>query len=108
MIYARIGDVQGAKKFYKEAFMILENCPTSPTQRESQALACRRVGELFQYDNPQEALTWLQRGLEICRDDLPEQSAALYLTYGGLQVWLGHYEAAQKAIEAVEGSIAKI
>jgi tetratricopeptide (TPR) repeat protein len=56
------------------------------------------MGELLEYESPQEALDWLRRGLSQLPDKSPEEEAALHIHIGTANMNLGNYTEAQDAL----------
>ena len=73
------GNLSDAKKQYQSAITILAKLPQSLETRKLQALAMRWLAEILQYEIPDEAISYIQRGLELIQDDFPTLSAELYL-----------------------------
>jgi serine/threonine protein kinase/tetratricopeptide (TPR) repeat protein len=98
-VYSLLREGELARNSYQEALASLTALPESPKARELNAYACRGMGELLEYEAPQEALEWLHRGLgALARANIHEE-AALYMKIGSVQTGLGNFEAALNALE---------
>jgi tetratricopeptide (TPR) repeat protein len=98
-VHTFLREVEPARHAFQEALAVLDLLPESPTVRQRKAKACRGMGELFDREDPQEALEWLERGLQVLGDASPREAAALRIVAGSIQMGLGEYAAAQASVE---------
>ena len=98
-VYAFLGESEEAQACYQEVLSQLAAQPNSEEVRGRRAQAFRGLGELLQQESPQEALSWLQRGLaeDVALDSLEE--AGIRIAMGTIHMWLGNYEDATPALE---------
>jgi len=101
-VYTFLGDRDQAQGSYKEALTQLAALPHSPAVRERTARACRGLARLLENDAPDEALEWLQRGLEALAESSKLEEAELLLRQGSVLVAKDEYAA---AVVALEGSL---
>ncbi|MBV7333217.1 phosphotransferase [Chloroflexi bacterium TSY] len=62
--YAFLDEREKANESYQRALADLEGLSLSERVVELKARICRGMGELLELENPQEALSWLERGLD--------------------------------------------
>jgi tetratricopeptide (TPR) repeat protein len=98
-VYAFLGESEEAQACYQEVLSQLAAQPDTAAVRVQRARAFRGLGELLQQESPQEALSWLRRGLaeDVALDALEE--AGLHIAMGTIHMWLGSYEVAAPALE---------
>ena len=99
MIATFLRDSTTAHDSYQRAFDCLAMLPDSPTTRQQQAQICEGMGELLEYEHPQEALRWLHRGLAALQGEPTVEAGRLHLRIGSVYVLLSEYTAAQQALE---------
>jgi ATP/maltotriose-dependent transcriptional regulator MalT len=88
--YAFLREREAAINSYQDALARLDALPQTLSVRERKARLCRGMGELLEWEDPQAALAWLQRG----QVEAPEGSAevaALYVRMGGVHLYVGDY-----------------
>lgn len=70
-------------------------------QQLLRARACRGMGELLEYEAPQSALLWLQRGLEALAPLTEEvlEKANMYIRLGSVYIAVGAYAEAITAVQ---------
>jgi ATP/maltotriose-dependent transcriptional regulator MalT len=90
---------QLAKECYQKALATLDTLSDASNVRESKARACRGLGTLLEYEAPQEALEWLNRGLRELAGASIQEEAALLIKIGSVQVAIGDLTAALSALE---------
>ena len=95
-VYALLGETQTARTSYEAA---LAQAQALPDAHELQARACLGLGELLQYDAPQEALDWLRRGLATVQGSESVEKTALHIRIGRLLAYLGHHDQALVELE---------
>jgi tetratricopeptide (TPR) repeat protein len=98
-VYSVLSESEAAKRSYEEALTQLSRLSDQPAASVYHARICHGMGELLQAESPQEALAWLQRGLADAPQDRPQETAALHIRSGYVQMMLGNYEEAQRAVE---------
>jgi serine/threonine protein kinase/ATP/maltotriose-dependent transcriptional regulator MalT len=98
-VYSLQREGQLARDSYEEALASLTALPESSRARELNACACRGMGELLEYEAPQEALEWLHRGLGVLARASIEEEAALYMKIGSVHIGMGNYVAAANALD---------
>ena len=97
---ALLGDSEQATNGFQAAFAHLDSLPPGPEVRKRRARVCRGLGELLRDHSPQDALQWLQRGIdELGEDDGSEEKAALYIRLGYTQINTGELAEALHSIE---------
>ncbi len=101
-----LGDHAAVEAACREALRVLDQLQALSEAHVLYAQACRNTGLALQYEKPQEALDWLQRGMAHL-EGLPAASPAaaaeaglIQLHCGSLQIALGEFEAARAAVEA--------
>lgn len=97
---AVFGDHAQARNKYQDALVRLGTMPDNTTQRERYARICRSIGETLEYERPQEALQWLQRGLQHMQGTNVLEEAAIQIKTGTVLFALGSYDAALVALES--------
>jgi tetratricopeptide (TPR) repeat protein len=110
-----LGDYAAVQKACEEALRTLDGQPPSPEVHLLRARACRGRVEALEFEDPQAALTWLDRGLaalaalqqQPATDGSPpptpdalEEEARLHILAVGLRMALGDYDAALAAAKA--------
>jgi ATP/maltotriose-dependent transcriptional regulator MalT len=98
-VLAFLGVSGEAQASYQEALSLLANQPNSTAVRRQRARAYRGLGELLQQESPEDALTWLRRGLAEDVTIEPTEEAGLYIAIGTIEMWLGRYDEAAMALE---------
>ncbi len=99
-ICALLGEGGAARQHYQLALADLRDQPDSTTIFALRGRACRGMGELLQHEEPAEALEWLNRGLDELTGASASEEAALLIKIGSVQIAIGNYDAALKAVEA--------
>lgn len=106
-VYMLLRESEQARATYTAALDHLAALPPSLLVRTRKAHICRGMGELLEYESPQEALDWLSRGL----DELVEEKALassqeqrleealLRLRVGSVLIAMGKYPAARDALD---------
>jgi tetratricopeptide (TPR) repeat protein len=97
-IHTLQGERQEAHQCYQQIFAHLETLSHSDETQAFAARACRGMGELLEQEAPQEALTWLQRGLSLVPEVFLQEKAALHIALGTVQMYLANYVDAQAAL----------
>ena len=98
-VCAFVGDGQAARDSYAESLSQLATMPETPTVRELSACTCRGMGELLEDEAPQEALDWLQRGLDKLAGDGETEEAALHIKAGQIHMRVGSFSDALDALQ---------
>jgi ATP/maltotriose-dependent transcriptional regulator MalT len=98
-VYALLDESDQARASYEAAMEELETQPDASAVRVSKARACRGMGDLLEHRAPQEALTWLRRGLDVLAGDSNLEEAALRIRIGSVQIALGELDDAQRITE---------
>ncbi|MEZ4869925.1 MAG: CHAT domain-containing protein [Caldilineaceae bacterium] len=109
-VYGLLGERDLAYESFEQAYTQAGGLSNTPATQEQRARACRGMGELLQYEAPQEALVWLQRGLhELSTEErLPanlahlshaDEVALLHIQVSSAHIALGNYDVAVMAIE---------
>jgi len=88
-VYALLGETQAARAGYEEALNQFSSQPGSPAILELRARTCRGLAELLQYNAPNEALDWLNRGLQELGGASAMEEAALRIRLGRILAYLG-------------------
>ena len=91
---------EAAQASYTQALALAERLPAAKARQQLLAAVCRRLGELLADQDPDQAQTWLQRGLEEAGDDDAAERAALWVTMGSALIAAGNYTAADDAVQA--------
>jgi tetratricopeptide (TPR) repeat protein len=99
LIYDILGEHQLAQKSNQEALATLAKLPDSARVRELEAQACRSMGETLKYESPRDALGWLNQGLDRLAGGSVYEEAALYLQVGSVQITMGDYTLALRAVQ---------
>lgn len=100
-IYNLLGEHDLAQSSYITAYDLLDGMVNSASTHERRALACQGMGEVLRSSQLQEALVWLQRGLDeySVAKGQPQQVALLHVLIGGVYEALGEYDVARDTIE---------
>ena len=98
-VYTFVREGQPARDSFQEALSSLATLEDSPEVYASRAQACRGMGELLEYEAPQDALEWLHRGLAELDGASNQEKATLLMEIGSVQNRLSEYAAAQEALE---------
>ena len=100
-VYNLVGERQSARAGYQEAISILGSLPDSREVRGLTAQVCLGLGELLEQEAPQEALEWLQRGLDVVErgDESLLEEAALHIRTGVVLMNTGNYADAFNALD---------
>ena len=109
-VYTHLGQGKLAHASYHTALRYLDTLPNSTEIQLRRASIYRGFGELLQYDTPQDALQWLQQGLEMLKGINPSSGdgaacsehseiARIHILLGSVQITLGEYD---KAIASVQ------
>ena len=98
-VYTFVREGQLARDSFQEALSSLATLEDSPEVLAGRAQACRGMGELLEYEAPQEALEWLHRGLAELDGANNLEKATLLMEIGSVQNRLSEYAAAQEALE---------
>ncbi len=94
------GENSEAQRCYQAAADALASLPAGVETRILQARVHRRMAQALVEQEPNEALTWLRRGLEHLADmQVPEQ-ADLRIACGAALIHLGQFETAEEEIRA--------
>ncbi|MEM7132020.1 MAG: tetratricopeptide repeat protein [Chloroflexota bacterium] len=96
--FAFLDDRDQAGECYQAALATLKGLSSSQRISKLTAQICRGMGELLELENPEEALTWLERGLEQVQLG-SEESASLQIKRGTSQMYLAQYEEAKASLE---------
>ena len=95
--FLRISPV--AHESYQRAWDYLALLPDTPTTRQQRVQVCQGIGDLLEYEQPQEAIRWLSQGLRLIQSDHSGPEAGrLYLRLGAVYTLLAEYIAAQQAL----------
>ena len=94
-----LSDSVPAQAAYESAFDLLAEMPDSTTRRTNQAQVCRGLGELLESQMPQQALAWVERGLEMLGDTDQHQAALLRQRAGSVLIGMGQNKAAHVMLE---------
>lgn len=97
--YAFLDEREKENESYQRALADLEGLSLSERVVELKARICRGMGELLELENPQEALSWLERGLDELGDENQTESAALSIKAGTAEMYLGEYDAALELLQ---------
>lgn len=93
-----LGANDNAAGHYQKILADLADGTESIGRHELKARAYRGMGELLEQESPQEALQWLQRGSAELAGFDSQESAALSITTGAVQMILGNYAEAVEAL----------
>jgi ATP/maltotriose-dependent transcriptional regulator MalT len=93
-----LGASESAATNYQKILADLSGVPETLIARELKAKAYRGMGELLEQESPQEALQYLQSGLKELAGVDSQESAALSITTGAVQMILGNYADAVAAL----------
>jgi len=99
-VAALLGDHSAARASYTQALAQLDALPDTPAVRERRARACRGMGESLEPESPQQALAWLERGLDALAGDPSLEEAYLRFGMGSVLITGGKHAAAAQALEA--------
>jgi tetratricopeptide (TPR) repeat protein len=101
-VYAYLGNSEEARSCYQDVLSQLDQTPETDPGHLQRVRAYRGLGELLAQEKPQEALNWLQSGLNALPENAEldtDDEATLYLKIGTIHFWLGNYEEAKPALE---------
>jgi tetratricopeptide (TPR) repeat protein/transcriptional regulator with XRE-family HTH domain len=98
-VAAMLGEREQAEASYSEAIGRLEKLFGGAIPAALQARVCRGMGELLEYDAPQQALTWLRRGLAGIEGSNSLEEALLLLRIGSVLIVTGEQADATLALE---------
>lgn len=96
---ALLSDSEAAQRHYGAALALLEARPAGAESLGRQARACRGMGEALQYEAPSEALTWLERGLDLLGAAHPDEAGSLQIRRASVLIGAGDYDAALVALD---------
>ena len=95
---------EAAQASYRQVLELAERLPPTPARRSLIVRACQRLGELLSDQAPNEARTWLDRGLAEAGTEPGLERAELLVALSTVQYvagdWSGSREAAQAALQA--------
>ena len=94
-----LGESQAARERYETVLFQLAQQPETPHVRLQKARTYRALGELLVWEDPQEALGWLQQGLELVRGSNEFEEAASNIVGGTAHMFLWNYSQALKMLE---------
>jgi ATP/maltotriose-dependent transcriptional regulator MalT len=98
-LYPYVGERRLAHQWTNEAFRYLSHLPDSSEVHRLRARACAEMGKLLQHEAPQDALDWLQRGLEALTGcDIRAALAELHILVGGVRPKIGDNQGALSAV----------
>jgi ATP/maltotriose-dependent transcriptional regulator MalT len=98
-LYSWFGQSVAARTCYQETLDQALALVNGEEQRRFEARVCRGLGELLEREQPQEAESWLSRGLTVLPPQENQQKAALLLQLGTVQLYLRKYQEAEQALE---------
>jgi ATP/maltotriose-dependent transcriptional regulator MalT len=98
-VHTFLGRSDLAKSSYKEALDRLETLPDSPSVRTYRARVCLGMSTLLEFELPEEALDWAQRGLRQVEDTGTVEEALLYLRLGSILIGIGDFAAADSTLK---------
>ncbi|MGB4975141.1 MAG: AAA family ATPase, partial [Anaerolineae bacterium] len=94
---------EAAQVSYRQVLELAQRLPPTPARRSLIVRACQRLGDLLSDQAPDEAKTWLDRGLEEVGADSGLERADLLVTLSTVQIaagdWAASREAAQTALQ---------
>jgi ATP/maltotriose-dependent transcriptional regulator MalT len=99
MLRAELATILRARVQAEADFMALFDLPTDLISPSMRARACRGMGQLLELEDPQAALTWLQRGLDLLNGSDPLETALLERRVGSALLSLGDPREAQLTLE---------
>jgi len=88
-----------AKSYFQTALAVLAEQPQSDEVRLRRSRACRGMGTILEYENPQEALEWLQQGLATLGNGNADEVIQLQLKLSSVWMRLAKYDEAQGAAQ---------
>ena len=98
-VHGFLGESHEAQRCYLAAMELLEQQPTSAKVRDMMAELCRGMASILEHSAPQEARSWLQRGLALVANvNLLEEGKLLH-RLGSLYVNSGEYDEALAPLE---------
>jgi tetratricopeptide (TPR) repeat protein len=98
-IHSYLGESQPANDAFQEAVSLLRKLPESDEVRLATSRASLGMGELLSQKAPEEALSWLERGLSILGELDSQLAAALILQSGEANLYMSRYDKAREALE---------
>jgi serine/threonine protein kinase/tetratricopeptide (TPR) repeat protein len=93
-LYRRLGKAQAAEENYQEVFSSLASLDSQVEAAEFKARACQGMGRLLKQAAPQEALSWLRRGVAELDQAQSSLQAEFSLEIGRILLALGDYAGA--------------
>jgi len=105
-VYTFLRESALARESYQTAFDLVAALSDSPLAPEYKARICRGIGELLEYESPQEALAWLRRGLDEAAGRSAYEEARLLHRIGSVLIATGEHDAARAALEQSLGLLA--
>lgn len=98
-ILTLLGEGEVAHKNFESALQLSSTLPITSELREFRAQVYEGMGRLLEQESPDQALAWLQRGLEELAGIGDQSEAALYVRIGSVHIATGDYPAALAALE---------
>jgi tetratricopeptide (TPR) repeat protein len=98
-IHGLLGQSQLARDDYDRVHDLAPYLDEDATQDEFYARVCLGMGELLEEESPEEALNWLQQGIECCDGQSESISAALHIQQGTIQFYMGDLTGAKESLE---------
>lgn len=96
---AFLNDREAANQHFQSALANLAHLPLSARVQQLKAKACLGMAELLELETPEDALTWLEKGLTEAADLDDPVGAALQIKIGTARLYLGRYDEARAALE---------
>lgn len=89
-----------AHESYQRAWDCLTLLPDTPVTHQQRIQVCQGMGDLLEYEQPQEAVRWLSQGLTLLQGDSPRPEAGrLHLRLGAVYTLLAEHTAAHQALK---------
>lgn len=85
------GDYDRARRCFETAAALLDEQPASPEVNALRAELCLGMAELLERRAPREALTWIQKGLEVAPRQEGRHVAALKILTGTVNMHMGNF-----------------
>ena len=83
---------------YQHAWEHLKWLPDTPTTHQQRVQVCQGMGDLLEYEQPQEAIRWLRQGLTVLSAPAPIEAGRLHLRLGAVYTLLAKYADAHQAL----------
>jgi ATP/maltotriose-dependent transcriptional regulator MalT len=98
-LYGIIGEKEPAERKFVEVLNTMEEKTQDIHLETLYARACRGMAELREYNQPEEALGWINKGLQRVEDIDAFEEAALHIKAGSVYIGMGELDSAETSLQ---------